>query len=90
MKVKTKNKKLLKIAYNFNKSPFNFKMLTESCYYARAGFGNETVHKINEQVSKKFPGKTTLQIKANLNPDSIISYAYFLKLMQFNSPFKRC
>lgn len=34
-------------------------MLSDSCYYAQAGFGNETVHKINSEVSKKFPGKTT-------------------------------
>lgn len=62
-------------------------MLSESCYYARAGFGNETVQKINDEVSKKFPNKTTKKLEANLKPDSIISYAYFFKLMKFEHPF---
>ena len=58
-------------------------MLSDDCYYACAGFGNETVHKINDEVSKKFSNKTTEKIEGNLKPNSIISYAYFCKLMKF-------
>ncbi len=65
-------------------------MLSDSCYYARTGFGNETVHKINEEVSKKFPGKTTEKLEANLDPTSIISFAFFLKQMKFHYPFNSC
>lgn len=53
-----------------------------------SGFGNSTVKKINSQVSKKFPQKTTEKIPENLPDDGIISYAYFLKNLKFDEPFK--
>lgn len=62
-------------------------MLSENCYYVKAGFGNQTVKTINEEVSKKFPEKTTAKLIANLPADGIISYAYFLKKMKFDTPF---
>lgn len=65
-------------------------MIADSCYYARTGFGNETVHKINEEVSKKFPGKTTEKLVPDLDPTSIISFAFFLKQMKFNYSFHSC
>lgn len=37
-------------------------MLSDDCYYAKAGFGNKTAKEINEEVAKKFPNKTTEKI----------------------------
>lgn len=63
-------------------------MLSPNCCYTAAGLGNETVAKINQEVKKKFPDKTTPPLKANLSADSIISYGYFLKKLKFEEPFK--
>jgi hypothetical protein len=38
--VNSKKNDVLEIVSNFNKSPFETNMLSESCYYVRAGFGN--------------------------------------------------
>lgn len=40
IKINSQNTEALRIVDNFNNSPFNTKMLSESCFYARAGFGN--------------------------------------------------
>lgn len=64
-------------------------MLSENCYYARAGFGNKTVNLINEEVKAKFPDKTTSPLVPNLDDDSIISYAYFFKKLLFGNPFTK-
>lgn len=87
IKIKSSDKKALEITDNFNQSPCDFDMMSPECYYARAGFGNKTVHLINEEVAQKFPEKTTPKIEANMQDDSIISYAYFFKKLLFEHPF---
>lgn len=62
-------------------------MLDESCYYAKAGFGNATVKTINKEVKSKFPKKSTAKLEENLEDSSIIAYAYFLKDLKFEKPF---
>ena len=47
------------IADKFNNSEVSNKDLTPECYYAASGFGNKTIHRINEEVGVKFPNKTT-------------------------------
>ena len=37
-------------------------MLSDDCYYAKAGFGRKTAKEINEEVGRKFPNKTTEKI----------------------------
>lgn len=55
IQVKTDKNEAIQIVNNFNDSPINSKILDESSYYAKTGFGNKTIHLINEEVKKKFP-----------------------------------
>lgn len=55
IKIQSDKKEALEIVSNFNQSPVNFGILSESSYYAKTGFGNKTVHLINQEVAKKFP-----------------------------------
>lgn len=64
--------------------------MNPSCYYVKAGYGNKTIDQINSEVSEKFPDKTIDKIQANLPEDGIISYAYFLKKLEFPISFKLC
>ena len=61
--------------------------MSAESFYAKAGFGNPTVRAINQEVKAKFPEKTTEPLPEDLMPDSIISYAYFLKKLLFTHPF---
>ena len=57
--LKTEDEAALRISDNFNKTTFTAKDMSPSCYYVKAGYGNQTVQQINQEVSQKFPDKTT-------------------------------
>ena len=78
-----------KIVHNFNHCPFNKDHLSIQSYYARAGYGNETVRIINKEVAEKFPGKSTEPLKEELGDYDIIGFAYFLKQLKFEFPFEK-
>ncbi len=44
---------------------------------------------MNEKANQKFPQKTSVKLQPNLQADSIISFAYFFKMMKFNNPFNK-
>jgi len=62
--------------------------LDEASYYVKSGFGQETVDIINKESKEKFPNKTFGDLKINLSPHDIISYAYFLKEARYKTPFE--
>ena len=89
VKIDTNDSSVEQIVYNFNNSPFNKTHLSEEAYYISAGFGNNAVKKINEEVGQKFPSKSTEKLEENLHETDIIAYAYFFKKILFQMPFKK-
>ena len=89
IKVKSESPIIEEIVNNFNHSAFKKKDLSEDCCYVKAGYGNATIHKINEEVKKKFPEKTTPALEANLSDVDIIAFGYFFKKLKFEYPFEK-
>ncbi len=88
LELKTGNRAALKMADKFNRSPFSKNDLDEKSYYVKSGFGQETVDIINTESRLKFPGKSFGDINAALGPQEFISYAYFLKQVEYLAPFE--
>jgi hypothetical protein len=78
-------KRLLDI---FNNSIFSKNDLDESSYYIKSGYGQNTVDTINRESRTKFSQKTFADLSLTLNPKDIISYAYFLKQVEYPDQFK--
>jgi hypothetical protein len=52
-----------------------------------AGYGQQTVEKINLEVKEKFPNRTFEDINSTLKPHDFIAYAYIYKHLEFLRPF---
>jgi hypothetical protein len=83
LRLNTYDKKALEMVDKLNHSPFTRNDLDEKSYYIKSGFGQETVDLINEESRQKFPGKRLLDLELKLAPTEIISYAYFLKEVEY-------
>lgn len=84
-----KDEHAVAMAKNFNKSPFSLKDLSKDCYYVKSGYGSATQDEINKKCREKFPKKTFDDLKYDLKPTDIISYAYFVKEVQYVTPFEK-
>ncbi len=84
--LRTDDKSALDIAKNFNYTKLSKNDIDEASYYVKAGYGQKTVDTINVESRKKFPNKSFQDLKINLSPADIISYAYFLKEIQYKAP----
>lgn len=73
---------------NFNNPIFTKNDLDEESYYVKSGFGQETVTEINFESRQKFPDKGFSDLNVTLNPKDFISYAYFLKEVEYKEQFK--
>jgi len=71
----------------FNFAPFTKKDLDEESYYIKSGFGQETITTINQESKQKFPTKSFPDLDFALAPEDFISYAYFLKEVEYLEPF---
>ncbi len=88
LKLKADDKIALRMADQLNDAPFAKNDLDEKSYYIKSGFGQETVYLINKESRQKFPGKTFRDIELKLAPTEIISYAYFLKKVEYWTQFE--
>lgn len=88
VKLKTDDKIALRMADQLNHAPFTKNDLDEASYYIKSGFGQETVDLINKESRQKFPGKSFGDLKLKLAPTAIISYAYFLKKVEYWTQFE--
>jgi hypothetical protein len=88
LKLKTDDKVALEMVDKLNHSPFTRNDLDEKSYYVKSGFGQETVNLINKESRQKFPGKSFRDLELKLGPTDIISYAYFLKEVEYWTQFK--
>jgi hypothetical protein len=63
--------------------------LDEASYYVKSGFGPATQDLINKESRAKFPSKTFDDLKYDLTENDIISYAYFLKEIEYLIAFDK-
>ncbi len=61
--------------------------LLEKNYYIKSGYGQKTVDQINKETKEKFPTKSFADLDLKLSALDIISYAYFLKEIEYKIPF---
>jgi len=88
LRLNTDDKVALEMVHKLNHSPFTRNDLDEKSYYIKSGFGQETVDLINKESRQKFPGKSFRDLELKLGPTDIISYAYFLKEVEYWTQFK--
>lgn len=84
----TKDKAALEIINSLNNAPFSKEDMDEESYYVKSGYGQETVDTINKESRKKFPTKSFADLDLTLADRDIISYAYFLKEVEYVTQFK--
>ena len=83
----TTDKTALDLVSKLNNSMFTKNDLDEESYYIKSGFGQETVNIINKESKIKFPKKSFSDINLILEPTYFISYAYFLKEIEYKTKF---
>jgi len=88
LELNTGDEAALEMADEFNRSPFSKNDLDEKSYYVKSGFGQGTLNIINKESRLKFPGKSFGDINAKLGPQDFISYAYFLKQVEYLTQFE--
>lgn len=89
LKLKTDDKIALRMEDQLNSAPFTKNDLDEKSYYIKSGYGQKTVDLINRESRQKFPGKSFEDLKLELAATAIISYAYFLKEVEYWTQFEQ-
>ncbi|HPO55998.1 MAG: hypothetical protein GX452_05630 [Ignavibacteriales bacterium] len=89
LKLDTDDEVALRMAEILNNPVFTKNDLDEKSYYVKSGYGQETVDIINRESRKKFPSKSFADLKLDLSPADIISYAYFLKEVEYQTEFEK-
>jgi hypothetical protein len=89
IQLNTQDKIALEMVSKLNDAPFSKNDLDEESYYIKSGYGQSTVDAINRESEKKFPSKSFGDLKMSLAPTDIISYAYFLKEVEYETKFEK-
>lgn len=89
LKLKTDDPVALEMVDKLNDSPFTKNDLDEKSYYIKSGLGQVTVDLINKESRQKFPTKSFPDLTLKLAPADIISYAYFLKEVEYETQFQQ-
>ena len=89
LQLKTDDSIALEMVKKLNNAPFSKNDLDEESYYVKSGYGQKTVDEINRESKKKFSSKSFGDLKMDLDPTDIISYAYFLKEVEYETMFKK-
>ncbi len=89
LQLKTDDSKALEMVDKLNNAPFSKNDLDEASYYIKSGYGQETVEQINRESRAKFPDKSFADLTIKLDPQDIISYAYFLKKVEYKAIFNK-
>lgn len=87
--LKTENKVVLEMVDKLNNPVFTKNDLDEESYYVKSGYGQKTVDIINKESREKFPSKSFADLVLDLSPKDIISYAYFLKEVKYDTEFDK-
>lgn len=78
---------VLEMVKKLNNPSFAKTDLDSYSYYIKSGYGQETVEAINKESKAKFPDKSFADLNMDLGPTDIIAYAYFLKAVEYVTPF---
>ena len=89
IKLDTKDNIILAMLDSFNMGVFDKSDMNENSYYIKSGFGQNTVDTINKESRKKFPSKSFDDLEIYLGSLEFISYAYFLKEVEYLTEFKK-
>lgn len=89
LQLNTDDETALEMVSKLNDAPFSKNDLDEESYYVKSGYGQSTVDEINRESKKKFPAKSFGDLTITLSPKDIISYAYFLKEVEYKTIFKK-
>ena len=89
LRLATADPKALAMVEKLNNADFTTRDLDEPSYYVKSGYGQKTVAAINRESRIKFPGKTLKDLKLPLADRDIVSYAYFLKKVEYVVPFEQ-
>ncbi len=85
----TEDRATLAMLDKFNHPVITRKDLDEASYYVKSGFGPQTQDTINRESRKKFPDKSFDDLNYELEETDIISYAYFLKQVEYMNTFRK-
>ncbi len=88
LQLNTSDKTALEMVEKLNNAPFSKNDLDEKSYYIKSGYGQKTIDEINRESKKKLPSKSFSDLNIKLTSKDIISYAYFLKEIEYKSMFK--
>ena len=89
IQLNTQEKVALEMVSKLNDASFSKSDLDEESYYVKSGYGQSTVDAINRESKKKFPSKSFGDLEMSLAPTDIISYAYFLKEVEYETKFEK-
>lgn len=87
LQLHSQDKTALEMVEKLNNPSFSKNDLDENSYYIKSGFGQQTVTAINQESKVKFPTKSFGDLKINLDKTSFMSYAYFLKEVEYETKF---
>lgn len=89
IELETSDRNALFYQNRFNDPVFTRNDIDEASYYIKSGYGQETVDAINKECKAKFPSKSFSDLLIKLGARDIISYAYFLKEVQYETQFEK-
>ncbi len=72
-----------------NNPVFSKRDMDAESYFIKSGYGQATVDAINKECRAKFPNKSIADLQLKLGARDIISYAYFLKEIEYQLAFAR-
>lgn len=87
--LKTEQDQTLEMLKKLNDPVFSKKDMDEASYYIKSGYGQKTVDYINKECRQKFPRKSIEDMDIKLGDRDIISYAYFLKEIEYQIKFSK-
>ena len=85
----TDDSTVLSMVAKLNDPVFTKNDLDAASYYIKSGYGQGIVDEINKESRAKFPSKTFSDLQMSLRPTDIISYAYFLKQVEYVTAFNK-
>jgi hypothetical protein len=89
VKLDTRDPQVLETLKKLNKPVFSKQDMDEASYYVKSGYGQGTINSINKECRAKFPTKSIDDLKLKLGEKDIISYAYFLKEIEYQLAFTK-
>jgi len=83
----TDNELTISTLDRLNNPVFTKQDMDSESYYIKSGYGQATVDAINKECKAKFPTKSIADLQLKLGARDIISYAYFLKEIEYQLAF---